>query len=136
VGDRCYDSCPINYFNNTGQSGPDIICVPEECSNRVQYENKSCSVREDFANINDILKCYSYETGCRQESECPFNTQRVLNIYYLLVYYCYLHFFFFFIDIIIVIIMSFFLFCFRIIMKELSLEMLGGIAVISLWCVF
>jgi hypothetical protein len=74
---KCYDSCPFNYHNKTGQTGPDFVCEPKACVDRVQYDNKSCSMMEDFSDENNILKCYSYGNMCSEEIGCPLNTNKV-----------------------------------------------------------
>jgi hypothetical protein len=59
--DHCYDVCPQNYLNKTGQTEPDYLCEPKTCENRRPFQNNSCSLAED--NENDICYFYVDELG-------------------------------------------------------------------------
>jgi hypothetical protein len=81
----------------------EYVCVPKKCEDRIAWENKSCSLKEDFLLFDknsDILTfgCYYYNNGknndnndkedvktgrCVKREDCPSDYPGVLIFIYI-----------------------------------------------------
>jgi hypothetical protein len=92
MNDECVLRCEENYENRT--ECDEYICKAKECNDRTPFSNGSCSLKEDFVENENAVKCYLYremgENGNMCTSQCPSDFVQVsFFFYHLLIIICY-----------------------------------------------
>jgi hypothetical protein len=92
MNDECVLRCEENYEST--KEGDEYVCKAKECDDRTPFLNGSCSVKEDFVETTNPVKCYSYRQmhggGNTCAGQCSSNFIKVffflsfVNYYWLL----------------------------------------------------
>jgi hypothetical protein len=87
---KCVLRCIENYEKIKNENDNEYICEPKTCVDRRPWNNKSCSVKEDFLSSSSANACYFMKTAdgdggkCVAEGQCEERNVGVLFIYLLL----------------------------------------------------
>jgi hypothetical protein len=92
MNDECVLRCEENYEYT--KEGDEYVCKGKECKDRAPFSNGSCSLKEDFVESDDPVKCYSYrevgEGGDMCISQCPSDLVKVCVFFFYHLLMCFL----------------------------------------------
>jgi hypothetical protein len=86
MNNECVLRCEENYEYTT--EGDEYVCKAKDCNDRTPFSNGSCSLKEDFVQNGNPVKCYLYKeigkSGNMCINQCPSDLVQVFLFFYLL----------------------------------------------------